>query len=221
MEDNTLNAQLREMGGKGVARKLRAQGLIPGVFYLRNKENIPIQLDSHELQLLLKKKASILNLKLDDGTSHECVIRELQKDPISGRNIHIDLMGIIRGQNVAVQVPVKLVGSAYGDRVQGGVLQHALHHINVECLPKHIPENITIDIEELAIGSSIQIQDIEVENVRILDDLDKTIVSVLAPRIEKEVVEEEEEEEIEGEEAEGEAEDEAKPEGEAKEKGSE
>jgi large subunit ribosomal protein L25 len=222
MEDNTLNAHVREKGGKGVARKLRAQGLIPGVFYLRNKENIPIQLDSHELQLLLKQKASILNLKLDDGSTHECVIRELQQDPISGQNIHIDLMGIIRGQNVTVQVNVELVGSAYGVRVQGGVLQHALHSVNVECLPKHIPENITIDIEELAIGSSVQIQDIEVENVRILDDLDKTIVSVLAPRIEKEVVEEEEEgEEVEGEEAEGEAEGEAKPEGEAKEKGSE
>jgi large subunit ribosomal protein L25 len=221
MENNTLNAHLRKQGGKGVARKLRAKGMIPGVFYLRNKENIPIQLDSHELQLLLKKKASILNLKLDDGTAHECVIRELQQDPISGQNIHIDLMGIIRGQNVTVQVPVELVGSAYGVHVQGGVLQHALHHINVECLPKNIPENITIDIEELAIGSSIQIQDIDVENVRILDDPDRTIVSVLAPRIEKEVVEEEEEEEVEGEEAEGEAEDEAKPEGEAKEKGSE
>lgn len=221
-ENNTLNAQLRKESGKGVARKLRAQGLIPGVFYLRNKENIPIKLDSHELQLLLKKKSSILNLKLDDGSQHECVVRELQQDPISGLNLHVDLMGIIRGQKVTVQVPVELVGSAYGVRVQGGVLQHARHELNVECLPKHIPEKITCDIEELAIGSSIQVRDLEVENVRILDEPDKTVVSVLAPRIEKEVVEEvEEEEEVEGEEAEAEAEGEEKAEGETKGEGSE
>lgn len=220
MEDNNiLNAQLRKEGGKGVARKLRARGFIPGVFYLRSKENIPIKLVNHELQLLLKKKHSILNLKLDDGTQHECVVRELQQDPISGQNLHVDLMGIIRGQKVTVEVSVELVGSAYGVRVQGGVLQHARHTVNVECLPKHIPEKITCDIEELAIGSSIQVRDLEVENIRILDEPDKTVVSVLAPRIEIEVVEEVEEEEVEGEEAEAEGEE--KEEGETKKEGSE
>ncbi|TKJ40382.1 50S ribosomal protein L25/general stress protein Ctc [candidate division LCP-89 bacterium B3_LCP] len=224
MEDNiTLNAQLRTESGKGVARKLRAQGALPGVFYLGNKENLPIQLNGHELQLALKQKPSILNLQLDDGQVFECVIRELQLDPVSGKSLHIDLMGIVRGQKVTVSVSIELTGSAFGVRDQGGVLQHAVHSVDVECLPKHIPEVITLDIEELKIGSSLQVRDLEVENVKILDDEDKTVVSVLAPRVEIEVEEEVEEEELEGEEAEGEeAEGEAAPkEGKSKKEGGE
>lgn len=193
-ENNILNANLRKESGKGVAHKLRADGVVPGVFYLRNEINMPIQINAHELQLALKKKSSIILLKLDDGNEYECVVRELQQDPISGLNLHIDLMGIVRGQKVTVQVPVELVGSAYGVRTQGGVLQHAIHSLNVECLPKNIPEKITLDITDLNVGSSLHVSDALVENVRILDDPDRTVVSILAPRIEKEVVEEVEEE---------------------------
>lgn len=207
MDEITLNARCRQSSGKEIAHKLRAKGIIPGVFYLGNKLNQPIQLDARELQLVLKMKPSILRLKLDDGSEHECVVRDLQLDPVSGQSLHIDLMGIVRGQKVTVQIPVELVGSAYGARTQGGVLQHIIHELNIECLPKHIPEKVTLDISELLVGSSLHVSDIDIENVRILDDLEKTVVSVLAPRVEKEVVEEEEiEEEVEGEVAEAEGE---------------
>jgi large subunit ribosomal protein L25 len=216
MDEVVLNAQVRNESGKGSAHKLRAKGMLPGVFYLGNKINRPIQLDAHDLQLVLKRKPSIIRLKLDDGSDHECVVRQLQRDPVTGKNLHIDLMGIVRGVKVTVDISVELTGSAYGVRTQGGVLQHVVQSLTIECLPKHIPDGVTLDIEELAIGDSIHIRDIVLENVRILDDPDKTVVSVLAPRIEKEVVEEVEEEEegeeVEGEEAEGEAEKEEKSE---------
>jgi large subunit ribosomal protein L25 len=202
MDEVVLNAQVRTESGKGSAHKLRAQGLLPGVFYLGNKHNQPIQLDAHDLQLVLKRKPSIIRLKLDDGSDHECVVRQLQRDPVTGKNLHIDLMGIVRGVKMTVEIPVELTGSAYGVRTQGGVLQHLVQTLPIECLPKHIPDGVTLDIEELAIGDSLHIRDIEIENVRILDDPDKTVVSVLAPRVEIEVVEEVEEEE--GEEVEGE-----------------
>jgi large subunit ribosomal protein L25 len=209
MDEVVLNAQVRTESGKGTAHKLRAQGMLPGVFYLGNKVNQPIQLDAHDLQLVLKRKPSIIRLKLDDGSDHECVVRQLQRDPVTGKNLHIDFMGIVRGVKMTVEIPVELTGSAYGVRTQGGVLQHIVQTLSIECLPKHIPDGVTLDIEELAIGDSLHIRDIEIENVRILDDPDKTVVSVLAPRIEIEVVEEVEEEEgeeVEGEEGEGAAE---------------
>lgn len=187
-ETIALNAILREKSGKGTAHKLRYDGSIPGVFYLGNKKNIPIQLKEHELRLLLKRKPSILLLKLNDGSEHECVVRELQKDPVSGRNIHVDLMGIIRGQKMTVSVKVELIGSAEGVRLQGGLLQQSIHEIEVECLPKDIPEKITLDITNLKIGDSLHVRDAAIENARILDDPHKTVVSILAPKIEKEPV---------------------------------
>ncbi len=206
MDEITLNAQLRSGSGKGTAHKLRAKGMIPGVFYLGKKINQPIQLNAHELKLILKKKSSIIRLKLDDGKEYECVVRDLQQHPVTGKSIHIDLMGIIRGQKVTVKIPIELTGSAYGVRTQGGVLQHTVHTLNIECLPKHIPEKVVLDISELDVGSSLHVHDIEVENVKVLDDPDKTVVSVLAPRVEKEIVEEVEEEEAEEEAAEAEGE---------------
>ncbi len=204
MDDIVLNGKVRTEAGKGSAHKLRAQGSLPGVFYLGEKVNQPIQIDDHELQLILKQKPSIIRLKLDDGSDYECVVRDLQLDPITGSILHIDLMGIVRGQKMTVQVSVELEGSPYGVRTQGGVLQHVIHEINVECLPKHIPDKFVLDISELAIGDSLHVSDIEVENVRILDDPENTVVSVAVPRVEIEVVEEVEEEGEEGEEAEGE-----------------
>lgn len=205
MDEITLNAKLRSTSGKGTAHKLRAVGMIPGIFYLGQEQNQPIQVNVHELQLVLKRKPSVLRLRFDDGTEHECVIRELQQHPVSGRSLHIDFMGIVRGKRVTVQVAVELVGSAFGVRTQGGVLQHTIHAVHVECFPRDIPEKLTLDISELKVGSSLHVRDIVSENIRILDDPDKTVVSILAPKIEKEV-EEVAPEVVEGEAAEAEGE---------------
>jgi large subunit ribosomal protein L25 len=187
MEEITLNGKLRLKSGKSVTHKLRAVGSIPGIFYLENKVNFPIEVNSHELHLALKKKPSILRLDLDDGTSHECVVREIQRDPVTGRHLHIDLMGVTRGRKVHVQIPLELTGTAYGVRTQGGILQHTVHTLNIECLPNEIPEKLSIDITELKVGSSLHVRDLPVGDFRILDDVEKTVVSVLAPRIEKTV----------------------------------
>lgn len=206
MAEINLNARLRHESGKGAAHRLRAAGVIPGVFYLGSQENLPVEVDAHELQTVLKQKPQLVILKLDDGTEHECVIRELQFDPITGRHQHIDFMGIVRGRKVTVKVNVLLTGSAFGVRTQGGVLQHSIHALSVECLPKDIPERVAVDISELKVGSSIHVRDLQLENVRILDEPHSAIVTVLAPRIEKVAEEVVAEEAVEGEEAEAEAE---------------
>jgi large subunit ribosomal protein L25 len=185
MDEISLNATIRQKSGKGVAHRLRAAGSIPGVFYLGGEVNQPIELSAHELQLALKKKPKLLLLKLNDGSRHECVVRELQMDPVTGKYLHVDLLGIVRGKKMTVKVKVELQGNPIGVRVQGGVLQQSVHSVNIECLPKDIPENITIDISELKVGSSVHVRDLPQEAYRILDDPDVTIATVLAPRIEK------------------------------------
>jgi large subunit ribosomal protein L25 len=185
MEEISLNARLRQRRGKGVAHRLRSGGFIPGVFYLGHESNIPIEVNAHELQLALRKKPQLILLKLDDGSDRECVVRELQRHPVSGRYLHIDLMGIVTGQKMTVKVPVELIGSSPGVRLHGGVLQHSVHSLHVECLPRDIPQKIVADISNLMIGSSVHVRDLIVENIRILDDPDTSIATVLAPRIEK------------------------------------
>lgn len=185
MEEISLNARVRTHRGKGSAHRLRSTGSIPGVFYLGQKTNLPIELNAHELQLALRKKPQLLLLKLDDGSDHECVVRELQRDPVSGRYLHVDLMGIVSDQRMTVKVPVELTGSSIGVRLNGGVLQHSVHTLNIECLPRDIPQKVSVDITDLNIGNSVHVRDLVVENVRILDDPDTAIATVLAPRIEK------------------------------------
>lgn len=187
MDEISLNATIRQKSGKGVAHRLRSAGFIPGVFYLGGEVNQPIELSAHELQLALKKKPKLLLLKLNDGSQHECVVRELQMDPVTGKYLHVDLLGIVRGKKMTVKVKIELRGTPVGVRVQGGVLQQSVHSVNIECLPKDIPENITIDISELKVGSSVHVRDLPQEIYRILDDPDVTIATVLAPRIEKAV----------------------------------
>lgn len=192
MDVISLNARLRRESGKGAAHRSRAAGNVPGVFYLGEKTNVPFELNAHELQLALKKRPKLLRLKLDDGSEHECVVRELQHDPATGRCLHIDLMGILSGQKVTVPIEVELIGSAHGVHIQGGVLQQSVHQLHVECLPGGIPEKITLDVSELKVGSSLHVRDLHPENYRIVEELDTTLVTVLAPKVEKapEVVEE-------------------------------
>ncbi|RJP80379.1 MAG: 50S ribosomal protein L25 [Candidatus Zixiibacteriota bacterium] len=204
MDEISLNARLRHGRGKGVAHRLRASGYIPGVFYQGQDHSIPLEINAHELQLTLKKNPQLILLKLDDGTQHECVVRDLQREPISGRHLHIDLLGIARGQKVTTKVAVELEGIPQGVRLQGGVLQHSIHSLNIECLPRDIPAKVTVEVSELKVGSSVHISDVQVPNVRILDDPEITIATVLAPRVEKAAATPEEAA-AEGEAAEGEA----------------
>jgi large subunit ribosomal protein L25 len=171
---------------------VRAAGNIPGVFYLGRHANLALELNAHELQVAMKKRPKLLMLKLDDGTEHECVVREIQHDPVSDRYVHIDLMGILSGQKVTVKVEVELTGSAHGVRIQGGILQQSIHQLHIECLPKDIPEKITLDVSELKVGSSLHLRDLPSGNYRIIEDPDTTIATVLMPKVEKapEVVEE-------------------------------
>jgi large subunit ribosomal protein L25 len=199
-----LGVELREEHGKGVARKLRAAGRIPAVCYRRNAEPVPVSLDPKELDRLLRNASSGINTLIDlkvtgggDFDGRQVLVKELQRDPISGAYLHADLYAVDLQQKIHVSVPINLEGTPIGVSLGGGLLDYATREIDVECLPNAIPEEFTIDVSELEIGQSLHVRNIVVpEGVEILNDPDVTVMSVVAPlAIEEEAPAEEEGEE--------------------------
>ena len=209
MGEFSLGVELRAEKGKGVARKLRASGRIPAICYRRNAESISVSLDPKELDRLLRSASSgintLINLKVAGGgdfDGRQVLVKELQRDPISGAYLHADLYAVDLKQTIHISIPVQIKGSAIGVTLGGGILDHATRELDVECLPDAIPEEIAVDVSNLEVGGSIHVRDLEVpKGAAILNDPDVSIVSVVAPTIvEEEVVAEDAEAEgVEGE----------------------
>ncbi len=217
MGEFALGVELRDGRGKGVARKLRAAGRIPAICYRRNAESVAVSLDPKELDGLIRKASSGINTFIDlkvagggDFDGRQVLIKELQRDPISGAFLHADLYAVDLQQKIHISVPIHITGTAIGVSLGGGILDHATRELDVECLPNAIPEEFPVDVSGLEIGDSIHVRDIAVlEGVEILNDPDVSIVSVVAPAVVEEEAPAEEEEGVEG------VEGEAAPEGEA------
>jgi large subunit ribosomal protein L25 len=205
-----LDAEPRKGTGKGVARKLRAAGRIPAVCYRRNTPAEPISVDPQILERLLRASSAGLNTLIDlrvtgggafDG--RQVLVKELQRDPVSGDFLHVDLFAVDLDTLIQVSVPLRLEGTAEGVTM-GGIVDHALRELELECLPDAIPEEILVDVSALDIGQSIHVRELALpEGVTLISDSDLSVVSVVAPAaVEEEAPEEEEG--VEGEEAEGE-----------------
>lgn len=228
MAENALSISIRENKGKGVARKLRAVGRIPGVCYGKKDAPISIDLDPKQLRGLLERSDAGMNtlfdLKVEGGGAldgKKVLVRELQKDPVRGGYLHADLYTVDMRQAIEVSVPLHISGKAAGIE-QGGILDQALREIDIECRPDAIPNEILVDVSELELGQSLHVRDIELPaGVKLLSDPELSVVSVVTPQKEEEV----EVEEVEGEEGEvveGEAAEEGKeaaPEGGDQDKG--
>ena len=209
MSEVILEAVLSERSYKSDIKSIRNTGKVPGIYYFGGENAISIEADYKTLQTILNTDHSLITLKIKDGDQYLCVFREVQVDPIEGKILHFDLMGIERGKEIELSVPLVVVGSAEGVRV-GGILEHPVREIKIKCLPKHIPEKLEVDVTYLEIGDSIHINDLSFENITIMENPDKLVTHVIAPRVIEEVAPVEEEEVEEGEEVEEEAEAEEK-----------
>ena len=183
----TLNAQKREDLGNSSLKANRKKGNIPGVFYVKGTPSIPIYVKDTVLHpFVFTSEVNIINLKIE-GTdnSFNCIVKDVQFDPVTDKPVHFDLLGISEKEKIKLEVPIMLVGSPAGLK-DGGILQHPVHRVEVECLPKDIPSHIEVNIDALKIGDSLRVADIQQVNFEILDSPDTTIVAVVAPVIEKE-----------------------------------
>lgn len=200
----TLRVTGREGAGKGAARRLRRQGLVPGNIYGRGEVPVSVQIERRELELLLGRisvENTLIDLEMEGRDPRRVLIREIQKHPWKAEVLHVDFLQIQKDVKLRVGVPVRLVGTPMGVRNEGGILQQNRYELEVECLPREIPEQFDVDVSELAIGDSIHVEDVDTGGVPPLEEPNLTVCTVLAPTVV--AVEEEEEEEIEGLEEEG------------------
>lgn len=205
MKEVTLKVHARTDTGKGVARKLRANGRLPAVIYGHSEDPMPIELEQHNLSATMRQAEGeklLINLNVDGKDSKKkALIKDIQRDPVSGKILHIDFQHISMDEKIKIEVPVRLEGTADGVKNFGGIMSWNIRRIMVQCLPADIPDKITLDVTEMKIHDSIHVKDIVVENYEILDDPEETIVSVIPPTIIKEPVAAEGEEGEEGAEA--------------------
>lgn len=207
MEIFDLKVNERKDTGKGPARELRRQGLVPAVLYGPKTETIHLTVSDLELQNIYKQSASehvLLNLIIENGKTRKktVMIKEIQTFPLAKELLHVDFYEISLDEKIVVKVPVEVTGKSTGVE-RGGFLQLVRHQLEVSCLPTDIPPMIQVDISRLDIGDSIHVEEIVASaGVEILYDVNFTVVTVVAPTVEEEVVGEELEEAEAGEPAE-------------------
>jgi large subunit ribosomal protein L25 len=220
-----IEVKERETRGSAAARRLRRDGMIPGVLYGRGKNPQVFCVAERELRRALTGAGglhAILDVVVEgQKTSHPSILKDYQQDVISGRLAHIDLQEVRLDQPIQAQVVIELVGEAAGS-IEGGVLSQVTREINVEALPLEVPERIEVDVSPMQMGDTLRLADVAVqEGVTFLDDPEETVIAtVTVPTqiVEPEPEEEELEEGVElaeGEEAPEAAEGEEPAEGEA------
>jgi large subunit ribosomal protein L25 len=169
--------------GKRAAKDVRNAGKIPGIFYVKGTNPVPVQTDRLSLRpVVYTKDARIIKLSIDGiSESYNCILKDITFDPVTDKITHFDLHGFSADALIEFEVPVRLVGQAIGVR-DGGVLEHVLHKVTVKCLPANLPEHIDVDINQLKINTSIHVSDLSVSNVAFVTKGELTVASVTPPR---------------------------------------
>src|SRR5437764_814531 len=196
-----LQVKERERRGSRDRRRLRREGMVPGVLYGNGKESFAISVPERELRRVLTGAGglhAILDVVLEGHkTTHASILKDYQQDPIRGHISHVDLHEVRLDQPIQASVTVQLIGEPAGAK-EGGVLSQVQREINVEALPMEIPEHIDLDVSGMAIGDTLRLVDLApMEGVTYLDDPEETVLASvgLPTRVEEpeEVVEEGEE----------------------------
>src|SRR3990172_5313060 len=196
MERSELTVKLRDKTGKGVARKLRAEGLIPAIFYGHKSEPIALSLNPTELKKIIHSDSgrnTLITLKFEGKKEKERValLKELQVTPLKRTYLHADLYEVLMDEKITARIPIHFVGKAIGVK-EGGIEQHSRRELDVRCLPGNLPDFIEADVTNLAMGDSLHVKDLKLsEGVEVLDPAGDTIVTIIAPAAEKVVTPEE------------------------------
>ncbi|OGQ03935.1 MAG: hypothetical protein A2026_09050 [Deltaproteobacteria bacterium RBG_19FT_COMBO_46_12] len=194
MQRPNLTAEIREGVGKEKAKKLRAKGLIPAIFYGPRSQTISLAIESKELSKALQTEAGenvLIDLDIRKGNQSDrkvVMLKDIQIDPLQRITLHTDFYEVTMDEMVTVEIPVHLIGKPEGTKM-GGILEQVRRVIQIQCFPGDIPKSIDIDVSLLKIGDSIHVQDIQVEKAKIISDTNFTIATVVPPVVEEKVVE--------------------------------
>ena len=190
MAEIVVSAQARKERGKNAARRLRVKGLIPGVVYGGNGDNVAVAVDPKVLMRVLRSESgrnSILKLDIADVGPTSAILKSWQVDPIREHFLHADFYRIAMDVAIRVTVPVVTKGEAVGVKVGGGILELVLREIEVECLPGDIPESLELDVTDLEINKALRVSGFPVNaKIKILQAPDQVVVHVVS--VKEEVV---------------------------------
>ena len=192
MDTIELNVERRQSVGKNEARRARAAGKVPAVVYGAKKETVPIFVDVKSLSDAFRKGAgenAIYLLKLA-GTeqARHAMIKDLVRDPVSRKLLHVDFLRVLMDVKVRVSVPLDLQGVPKGVKQDGGILDFVTREIEIECLPGEIPAHLAVDVSEIGMGESLRVGQITAAaGIRILEDAEKVVAHVAHPQKEEEV----------------------------------
>lgn len=209
MKKPKLKIELRDNTGKEINKKLRKEGIVPGVLYSpHDKENLILKVKTDELSKLLSAKShGLIDLEIDDGKkkiNRLAIIKDLQYNSLKRQIVHVDFYGVTLKEKLTLEIDIELIGEPIGVE-EGGILQVELRKVEIECLPSQVPENLKADLSNLKVGDHISVGGMEIpEGVEVLTAPDRIVAAVVLPTKIEEVVEEEEEvaEGVEGEEGE-------------------
>lgn len=180
----TLNVEVRKSLGKRNAKRLRNSGAIPAVLYGHGEATVSLAVSHEQFTTALRHGSRLVQLQ--GGVNESALIRDLQWDTYGTDVMHIDFSRVSADERIEVTVPVELRGQAPGAR-QGGVVQHMVHEIEIECLATAIPDKIQLNINHLEIGGSVTVGQLELpEGVKLLSDAEAIAVQCVEPAAEVE-----------------------------------
>ena len=190
MSEVTLSVSIREGAGRGVARRLRAQGQIPAVIYGGDKSQSLSVGERDFLAFMRKAAGSVSIIKLNDAankSSWTALMQATQRNPRTDRFEHIDFLEVSADREITASIPVTLSGESIGVKMENGIVDQMLYEVEVACLPKDLPEGIELDLTEMHVGDAVHIKNLpEFAGVRYSGDEDTVIVSVVEQVVQEE-----------------------------------
>lgn len=177
-----LNTQEREKTGKEAAKKLRRQGFIPAVMY-GYKGNKILAIKATEFNALFEEigEHAIISLNIEGKQSTEVIVKGFQQDPVKKSIIHVDFYEVEKGKLLKTEIPIKILGTSKGVK-KGGILETFVKDVEIECLPKDIPDFIPVHIDDLDIGDSLHVKDIvRGEEIKIISNSEQVVLTIGTP----------------------------------------
>jgi large subunit ribosomal protein L25 len=177
-----IQASPRDIEGSRAVRRLRRSGRVPGVLYGGGQDPVAFDVDARELRHALAASGAVLELAID-GDASPAVVKDAQRHPVRGETMHVDLLRVRLDQPIQATVSLELVGEERAPGVvEGGVLEHITREITIEALPTEIPEHLTADVSGMAINDTLTLAAVTPPpGVKIVDDLDETVIATVTP----------------------------------------
>src|SRR5712692_8119786 len=188
-----LKAEKRAETGRAAVRKMKARGIVPAIIYGGKEKAQPLQLSVRDINAMLSHASGeniLVELEIDgEKSKRSALVQEVQHSPVGGDVLHVDFHAISMDETIKADVPLEALGVANGVKNFGGLLEQNLRALSIECLPRDLPDRITVDVSALNIGDSIHVRDIKLPagvTAKVQPDL--TAFSVVAPVVEEEPV---------------------------------